>query len=146
MRGDKIEPRRGRIPGPQIGVLPGDSGSEVGARRVGMPSRPVQGNLGHVNGGDLPAVRRQPDRVRPLPTADVQGRARSAIGDVLDQALVGLPAPERLGRPVPLVPELLSEHHVDIGQLVLMCHAITLPQILGPRDGFSRRVTDSPTE
>src|SRR6185369_14586923 len=96
--------------------------------------------------GDLPPALRQPDRVRPFTAAGVQRGAGRAVGDDLDQTLVGWPAPERIGRSVSLVPELLGEHHVEVGQVVLMWHATTLPQNSPPSDGSPHRVTDPRAE
>src|SRR4051812_38360083 len=77
----------------------------VGDTAVGhMPLRPLQGDGGDVDTGDLPALLAEPDRVGALAAAEVECATRRNAGDLGDQRNVGSAAPDPVALGVPLVP------------------------------------------
>ncbi len=90
--------------GSQLVAFPGDAVADPGLGRV--PGRALQGGGGDVHAGDPPAARGQPHGVRPFAAAEVERGAGDEAGRLLDQQVVGAPAPDAAGVAVAGLPEL----------------------------------------
>lgn len=79
---DEVEAARLRGPGRKIALDPFDTFSDLVAHGIGR--RPAMSQCGHgeVDGGDPPSARRQPERLRTMATARIEGISRSMIRDL----------------------------------------------------------------
>jgi hypothetical protein len=61
---------------------------------LGVAGRALERYLRHVESGDVPPVRSEPDGVGAFAAADVEGLARLEPGCLADERAVGLAAPD----------------------------------------------------
>ncbi len=107
--GNQVVPVAGDLRG-DVGVDPRDPVGDLGPMRLRVRPGGLQRRAGEVDGRHLPAALGQPDGIGPLATADVQRRSGRQVGGLGDQLGVWLPAPQRVGGPVPLLEGLLVVH------------------------------------
>ena len=94
---------------------PVDAPGDVRAGLLGVSRSPLERDGGQVDGDHVPPAAGQPDRVGALAGADVERVAGEQFARLGDQVRVGVAAPERVFRPVPLIPGFLAEWVGHVG-------------------------------